>query len=375
MKTIRPAVLLGLAVLAAASCGHKGAILEPLTPIPKSVESLAAGQRGGLVLLQWTAPSAFIDGRALPSAVRTEIWLMRNNAEESALPLEWEKEEDFMEKSGLLAVLDPYSRLYDEKTAATPPPPPDSAPLQTIRWEATMTPADAEAARLIFGVRVLAGRKGASNFAYTSWAPRKMPAPPGGLRADVFEDRIEIQWTIPDANTDGTQPPLLKGYNVYRSSPGEASARLNETPVETPPFADRSFKFGITYSYRVRALTGDAAPYLESGDSGTLDVTAVDTFPPAPPKGLISVTAVGLVTLFWNPGPEADLAGYRVWRKGSEDVEFLALTPAAIGENTFSDEHIESGQRYEYAVTAVDQAGNESARSEALTEIIKDAGT
>lgn len=375
MNKIRAMVLLGFAILATAACGRKGAILEPLTRTPKSVESLAAGQRGGQVLLQWTAPNVFIDGRALPSAVRTEIWLMRNNAEESALPLEWEDEEAFMEKAALLAVLDSYGRPYDEKTAATPPPPPDSAPLKDFRWEGAMTPVDGEAARLVFGIRVITGKKGGSNFAYTSWTPRKMPVPPGGLRADVFEDRIEIQWIVPDANTDGTTPPSLKGYNVYRSSPGKAWARVNENPVESPPFADRSFEFGIKYSYRVLALTGDAAPYLESGDSGTLDVTAVDTFPPAPPKGLISVTAVGLVTLSWDAGPEADLAGYRVWRKGSKDVEFLALTPAAIGENTFSDEHIESGQRYEYAVTAVDRAGNESARSEALTEIIKDAGS
>ena len=280
-----------------------------------------------------------------------------------------------MEKAGLLAVLDSFGRPFDEETAATPPPPPDSAPLTDFRWEGTMAPADGAAARLVFGVRVLAGKRGVSDFAYTSWVPRIMPMPPDGLRADVFEDRIEIHWTVPAANMDGTQPPSLKGYNLYRSSPGKAPARLNETPVEAPPFSDRSFEFGIKYSYRVLALTGEEEPYLESGESGLLEVTAVDSYPPAPPKGLISVTAVGLITLSWDANPEADIAGYRVWRKGGKDAEFLLLTPEAIYENTFTDNRVKSGRDYQYAVTAVDQAGNESPRSEALTETGKDAGS
>ena len=44
MGKIRPATVLGLAILAAAACGRKGPILEPLTRIPQPVASLAAGQ-------------------------------------------------------------------------------------------------------------------------------------------------------------------------------------------------------------------------------------------------------------------------------------------------------------------------------------------
>jgi len=367
MKKARPAVLLVLAVLLAAACGKKGAILMPLTRVPKAVVSLAAGQKGGQVILQWTAPDAFIDGRALPRDVRTEIWLMRNDAADSALPLVWEDEDDFTEKAALAAVLDPYGRPYDENWKETPLPP-ESVPLRDFRWERTMDPADLAAARLVFGVRVLTGRRGASDFAYAGWMPRAMPKPPAGLRADVFEDRIEIHWTAPIAAPDGSGPPVVKGYNVYRSSPGKTAARLNPTVVPAPPFSDKTFEFGVPYTYRVLGLTGDAAPFLESGESDPLEVTAVDSYPPAPPKGLISVTAVGLITLFWDAAPEADIAGYRVFRKGAGDEEFLPLTPGPIVENTFTDNHVEGGERYRYVVTAVDKAGNESARSEVVVE-------
>ncbi len=69
-------------------------------------------------------------------------------------------------------------------------------------------------------------------------------------------------------------------------------------------------------------------------------MTPADSFPPARPS-LISVTAVGLITLSWDPGPETDLAGYRVWRKGPRG-RFSLMTPAPISENTFTDDQVEA---------------------------------
>ena len=137
---------------------------------------------------------------------------------------------------------------------------------------------------------------------------------------------------------------------------------------------DRDFSFAKPYAYSVRALTGDTAPYVESDDSEVLEITPADVFPPGPPKSLTSVTTVGMVMLIWEMGPGPDTTGFRVWRKMDDEAVFKPLTLQAITENTFTDKTIESGHRYAYAVTAVDAAGNESARSEVLTEIIKDAG-
>ena len=51
------------------------------------------------------------------------------------------------------------------------------------------------------------------------------------------------------------------------------------------------------------------------------------------------------------------------------------MTPAPISENTFTDDQVEAGGRYQYAVTALDRTGNESGRSEVLTETGKGAGS
>jgi hypothetical protein len=201
-----------------------------------------------------------------------------------------------------------------------------------------------------------------------------MPAAPGKPRAAVFADRIEVRWNAPTLNMDGSKPPVVKGYNIFRSAPGEAVARLNSAPLAAAYYMDRSFEFGKPYAYFVRALTGDKTPYIETDDSEPLEIVAADTFPPEPPKGLVSVTAVGMVTLIWEAKPGTDTAGFRVWRRTDDEAEFKALTTAAIAENTYTDTTVESGHRYEYAVTAVDGAGNESARSESLTETIKGGG-
>ncbi len=52
--------------------------------------------------------------------------------------------------------------------------------------------------------------------------------------------------------------------------------------------------------------------------------------------------------------------------------EFVLLTPQPIAENAFNDTTVEKDKRYHYAVTAQDNSGNESRKSESVSEIIKD---
>jgi hypothetical protein len=369
MKACRTVFILGFAAVLAGACGRKGEILPPLAFVPQPVQTLTTGQRGGRMLLDWPASTAYIDGRPLPPSAATEIWVLRNTAEEANVPREGAVA-GFLDKARRLAVLDVYGRPILENNAALPLP--GTPPLGAFHWEWTLTPDDWKATRLIFGVRVKAGRRAYSDFVYMGRWPQQISLPPSQLRTVVRVDRIEIRWTAPDANLDGSKPPLVKGYNVYRNTPSGTPVRLNMSPVAAPYFMDRDFEFGARYFYHVAALSGAAPPYVESDDSEALEITPVDIFPPAPPAGLESVTAPGLITLIWERSPETDIAGYRVWRKAAGESEFKALTPAVIPENTFTDGAVEKGLRYDYAVSAVDRAGNESPRSAVLTEVIKD---
>jgi fibronectin type 3 domain-containing protein len=97
-----------------------------------------------------------------------------------------------------------------------------------------------------------------------------------------------------------------------------------------------------------------------------------DVFAPAAPAGLTSLAGPDYISLTWDPNPDKDVAGYRVWRRVEGQDEFQELTTALIQETTFQDKSAVKGVRYEYAVTAEDAQGNRSERSASISEQIKE---
>ena len=83
-----------------------------------------------------------------------------------------------------------------------------------------------------------------------------------------------------------------------------------------------------------------------------------DSRAPAPPQGLYSVTGDGQVDLFWVRNTEPDFREYLVWRGPAFQGPYTKL--GQTGSPTFVDQTAVNGQTYFYAISAVDQAGNES---------------
>lgn len=90
----------------------------------------------------------------------------------------------------------------------------------------------------------------------------------------------------------------------------------------------------------------------------------VDDEPPAAPRGLFSITGDEEVTLVWLANTESDLEGYDVWwnYEYEGEYEYLASVGHVDGvyEYEFVDNGAVNGETYYYAVTAFDEAGNES---------------
>ncbi|HYA49526.1 MAG TPA: hypothetical protein VEG35_07475, partial [Burkholderiales bacterium] len=185
-------------------------------------------------------------------------------------------------------------------------------------------------------------------------------------------DRIEVRWSPPEANIDGSTPASIGGYTVFRSEGGGQPERLTASPVAGTVFADRRFAFGASYAYTVRAAAAGADPDLESEDSAPVRVVPRDTFPPAPPSGLVVLAGPNAVSLSWATGREDDLAGYRVWRKEAGGADFAPLgLGRLVPGNAFTDATVERGKTYIYAVSACDRAGNESSRTESAAVALK----
>ena len=136
--------------------------------------------------------------------------------------------------------------------------------------------------------------------------------------------------------------------------------------MHTPAYQDTTISVGHTYRYVVRSVAQFGADTVESLDSNDAVVSAMDIFPPAAPQDLVAIIipatpgAPTYVELSWSISPEADLAGYQVYRSGQPDTQGERLNSELLSAPTFRDMNVTAGQRYFYHVRAVDHAGNES---------------
>jgi len=195
-----------------------------------------------------------------------------------------------------------------------------------------------------------------SNFVQT--IPLPSARPPTALRYQVLQDRIVVNWDPPTENIDGSRPPQIVGY------------LMNSTHrVSTAEYSDLEFQFGEVQSYRVQSISRDANPLILSPFSNTLKIIPSDEFPPATPHNITAFVLEGKVQIFWNENKEADLKGYFLY--SGTDVNHLKRSSSSITINRYVDESVVPGQSYYYQLSAVDQVGNESSKSEPVSVTVQ----
>ena len=118
---------------------------------------------------------------------------------------------------------------------------------------------------------------------------------------------------------------------------------------------------------------GTEGAQVESLNSNSIAVSPLDTFPPSAPASITVAAAPGRLSIFFPANPEPDIAGYNIYRSTDPDMpkeKWSKLNSSLLTRTTFQDERVESGKRYYYYLTAVDQAGNVSPRSEVVSETV-----
>jgi hypothetical protein len=346
-----------------AGCGKKGPIEPPLPRIPQTVENLVLIQRGAALLLTWTNPSAYVDGNPLDEVTEVEIWMIKEDRRAGGTAKTWTVEE-FESKAQLLTRINEELfaalRLTGAKTGAE------------LTYSYALAGEDFGRKVLTFSLRVRDWKKRASAFAApASLGAMTPPVPPRNVRAAVLEAYIRVSWENPEQADKEATPAKTVVYNVYRSDEGTPASRLNSSLLKAPEFRDKDFSFGRTYRYFVRAVL-ESAPLVESENSETADVIAKDIFPPDPPSGVMTIGGLGFIALSWEAGKESDLADYRVWRRVAGEADFVLVASLPETDTSFSDAKVEKGRKYEYAITALDSAGNESRKSEPVPGVVRD---
>ncbi len=342
----------------AAGCGAPGVPMPPSLALPRPVDDLAATRKGGRVVLTWTEPTQTTDRQNIRRLGTVVICRAVG-----VFP---------MKQCQAVKQLRPED-LHSLAPAAGRRP--------DVMFEDALSP-DIESATQFatYAVEVRNRREksaGLSNQVRVSLAP-SLPSP-YDLHAEVTADAVVFSWQAPETLPGAAN--LRFSYRVFRKPANAPDYTLiQELPAKAgaETVRDRSFEWEHAYDYKMTSVTwvqfaGGEQMEFEGDDSPTLHIFPHDIFPPATPTGLQAVfSGVGqkpFIDLTWAPNTESDLAGYNVFR--SEPGETARqINRQLVRAPSFRDEDVVAGHRYIYSVSAVDERGNQSVRSETAAESV-----
>ena len=354
------AVWVGLALAWCASlsgCGTPGAPQPPSLNLADPVTDLAAMRAGNQVTLTWTMPKRNTDRTLIKPGVTARICRRADAGECKAI-------------ANIDAVIPGQPASYMEvlpDALATGDPRP-------VSYEVELVNKRGRSAGLSNPAMVLAG------------------AAPGaitGLKTDVHQQGVVLSWT-----PDGEKTPvrlerkLLTPPKPKSQEEGPLPAvpepvnqtMLVESGAEKGRAIDKTARFGESYEYRAQRVARvevDGKTLELAGElSVPIEVDVKDVFPPGVPTGLVAVASAGgngtqpSIDLNWQANTDAELAGYIVYRRESGG-EWQKISPEKLSvEPAFHDAQVQSGNTYDYAVSAVGKNGRESERSNTAQETV-----
>jgi hypothetical protein len=369
MKILRVVLLLS-ALGWLSGCASIGPPEAPSLELPKPPTDLRGARKGNKVTLTWTIPARTTERKSVRYLGKTDICRSLAGAlkqcdtrvGEAEPPADFEK-----------------ARRSGKKLTATF--------VDTL--SAAMEQAQATGFAT-YAVEVLnaAGRgAGISNQVRVALVPTL--ASFENFAARPMDQGVMVSWECPGVAEGRSGVKYL--FRIYRRLEASATETkiadveatecadgAREQGKAVTSFLDQTFEWENTYFYRgtvvsVIELAGKTAVEVEGDDTPAVKVFAHDVFPPAVPAGLQAVFSgpgqQAFIDLVWTPVGAADLEGYNVYRHevGGATVKLnteLVKTPA------FRDAQVEPGKTYFYAVSAVDERGNESAKSEEASESV-----
>jgi hypothetical protein len=387
MKLLRGELLLSLtALLGLTGCASIGAPTPPALELPKPPTDLRAARKGDKVALTWTIPARTTERQRVRYLGKTNICRGVDAAVkkcdaaigQAAAPANFAREKQSSAKKLTSEYIDTLPSALEQQH------PTDFA---------------------VYAVEVLntAGRgAGISNDVRVPLVPTLPPFT--GFAAEVMAPGVHISWQCPPVSGRRTNIKYL--FRIYRRSQSDSKqikitdidstscvqgpsglvpltgGNVNAPEVSMPEpekvvtsFLDQTFEWEQTYFYRgtvvsVVDLSGKLAE-VEGDDTPEVKVFTHDVFPPAVPTGLqAAISGPGqqpFVDLIWAPAMDSDLEGYNIYRHepGTAPVK---LNKAPVKTPAFRDMEVWPGKTYFYSVSAVDQRGNESGKSEEASE-------
>jgi hypothetical protein len=312
------------AFLLPSGCGYIGGPLTPLANVPTRISDLAAIQRGDTIVAHCTLPTYTTENILINTPLALDLRV--GAAGEHFNAADWAHQAKLISgaqiKDGIATFRIPSKEWTGKEVA--------------------------------IGVRAIGSNGKASDWSnYEMLSVVVPPQTPTDVDVKDVAAGERITWA-----GRGDR------FRVVRHSGDEEGYTVVAT-IDGHEYTDPGIEYGKPYSYQVQALVDAGnSKTAESDLSAPVPITPKDTFAPAVPSGLRADLAPTSVVLAWEPDTETDLAGYRVYRSvaGGPWQKLADVN----GIPSYSDTTIEHGKTYQYAVSAIDKAANESARSAPL---------
>ena len=213
----------------------------------------------------------------------------------------------------------------------------------------------------------------------TKGVDKTAPQPPQNISAipdEVNFGRVVVRWNAPVVDADGSELTGLVSFVIFRSKGGNSSfVPIDTLDVSVREYTDLNLEPLTSYSYTMSAL--DEAGN-ESSRAATVQVRTEgpDQVAPVAPQNLSALADdadFGQITVSWGAstqdvggGQLTGLANYTVFRSKGSTNSFQPVASLDVNTRQFVDTGLEPLTTYFYTVTAIDEAGNESARATAV---------
>jgi hypothetical protein len=355
-------------------CASVQAPLPPSLELPKPANDLRAVRKGDRVYLYWSVPTQTMDRQRLRRPGPTRICRSLD------LPMKSCGTPVGKVASSLKSVTETQAEATFTDTL--PPELEQQNPTRLARYA-------------IEAMNLHARSAGLSNQVQVPLVPTSPP--PANFRAELSSKGAILTW---DCGTPPAEPHGISYvYRIYRKSV-DTNAEVKVADVTCPGhrFEDQTIEWQKNYEYRISVVStvelepkvhpcpAEAPGTASSKDVECLDVASAegddsppqkvftkDIYPPAVPAGLQAVFSgpgqPAFIDLLWAPVSDADLAGYNVYRR-ENDGQPAKINADLVKAPAFRDANVIAGKTYRYSVSALDERGNESARSDEASESV-----
>jgi hypothetical protein len=315
-------ILTALAVFLS-GCGYVAGPLTPLANIPARVTDLAAVQRGGKLIIQFSAPQLTTEGVAIHQPPSFDL------------------------RIGPGAV--PFTATQWASQATRIPP--FAATGVLVRHDVPCPEWSGKGVSIAVRVVGANGKDaGWSNFANVEViAP---PDEPADVHAEMTRGGLRLTWRAQGEH-----------FRVLRA-PATSEKYDLVAEVAQPEWIDKAAAIGTHYRYLVQTFVPQGDNRVAESDlSEPLEVTP-EPVEPAAPTGLRAVAGPNSIELAWDPAEESGIKGYRVYRAPAGGAFERIAESGAVP--TYSDHAAEHGKTYRYAIAAVGATGKEGPQSAPL---------